>query len=51
METIYNVLNFLNKLEVDVFATMERNKDLFRVKEMLTNLFQDDNSEKLESIL
>ena len=51
METIYDVLNFLNKLEVDVFTTMEGNKDLFRVKEILTNLFQDDNSEKLESIL
>ena len=30
---------------------MESNKDLIGVKEILTNLFQDDNSEKIESIL
>ena len=51
MEKINDVLNFLNKLEVDVFTTIEDNKDLIRVKEILTNLFQDDSSEKLESIL
>ena len=51
METINDVLNFLNKLEVDVFTTMEGNEDLIRFEEILTNLVQDDNSEKLESIL
>ena len=45
METINDVSNFLNKLEVDVYTTMEGNEEL------LTNLFQHDNSEKLESIL
>ena len=30
---------------------MEGNKDLMRDKEIITNLFQDDNSEKLRSML
>ena len=51
METITDVLTFLNKLEVAFCPTMEDHKNLIRVKEILTNLFQDDNSEKLESIL
>ena len=51
METIRDVLKFVNKLEVEFFTTMEGNKVLIRVKEILSNLFQDDNSENLESIL
>ena len=43
METINDVLNFLNKLELNVFTTIEDNKDLLRVKEVLANFFQDGN--------
>ena len=50
METMNDVLNFLSKLEVDVFTTLEANKDLIRVKEMITNSFQDDNSKKLQNV-
>ena len=51
METINDVLNFLNNFEVAFCPTWEYHENLIRVKEILTNLFQDDNSEKLESIL
>ena len=51
METINDVLNFLNKLEVTFYPTWEDQENLIRVKEIITNFFQDDNSEKLESIL
>ena len=51
MKTINDVLNFLNNLEIDVFTTIEGIKDLIQVKEILTNIFQDDNSKKLESIM
>ena len=51
METINDGLKFLNKLKVDVFTTMEGNEGLIRVKEILSILFQDDNSEKLQRIL
>ena len=49
MKTIFNVFNFLNKLEGAVYLTIESDEILIRVKEVLTNLFQDVNSEKLES--
>ena len=51
METINDVLNFLNKLEVAFCPTREDHENLIGVKEILTKLFPDDNSEKLESIL
>ena len=51
METINDVLNFLHKLEVAFCPNREDHEKLIRVKEKLTNLFQDGNSEKLESIL
>ena len=51
METRNDVSNFLNKYEVSFCPTMEDHENLIRVKEILTNLFQDDNFEKLERIL
>ena len=51
METIFDVLNFLHKLEVAFYLLSEDHEKLNRGKEILTNLFQDQNSEKLESVL
>ena len=51
METINDVLNFLNKLEVAFCPNREDHENLIRVKEILKNVFQDGNSEKIESIL
>ena len=51
METINDVLNFLNKLEVAFCPNREDLENLIRVKKILTNVFQDGNSEKLECIL
>ena len=51
MKTKNDVVNFLHNLEVDVFTTMEDNENLIRVKEILTNFFQDENSERLESVI
>ena len=51
METINDVLNFLNKLELAFCPSREDHENLIRVKEILTNLSQDNNSEKLESML
>ena len=51
METINDVLKFLNKLEIAFCPSREDHENLIRVKERLTNLFQGGNSEKLESIL
>ena len=50
METINDVLNFLSKLEFDVFTTMGGNEDSLRVKQILPNLFQDGNCVKLKSM-
>ena len=50
METINDVLNFLKKLEVAFCPTREDHENLIPVTGILTNLFQDDKSEKLESI-
>ena len=51
METKFDVLNFLNKLEVAFYLTSEDHENLIQVKEVSTNLFQNVNSEKLESVL
>ena len=51
MEIISDVLNFLNKLEVAFCPNGADHENLIRVKEMLTNVFQDGDSEKLESML
>ena len=51
METINDVLNFLNKLEVAFCPNRKDHENLIRVKEILTNVFQDGISEKIESIL
>ena len=51
METIFDVLNFLINLEVGFSLTSEDHEILIQVKEALTNLFQNVNSEKLESVL
>ena len=51
MQTINDVLNFSNKLEVAFCPNREDHENLIRVKEILTNVFQDGNSENLESIL
>ena len=51
METINDVLRFLNKLEVAFCPSREDPEKLVRVIEILTNFFQDSNSEKLESML
>ena len=51
MESINDVLKFLNKLELAFCPSREDHENLVRVKETLTNLFQDINSEKLESML
>ena len=51
METINDVLNFLNKLEVAFSPNREDHEELIRVKESLTNVFQEGSSEKLEIIL
>ena len=51
METIFDVLNFLNKLEVAFYSLSEDHEKLIRGKEVLTNLFQDVNSEKFENVL
>ena len=44
METKNDVLNFLNKLEIAFRPTREDQEKLIRIKEILSNLFQDDNS-------
>ena len=45
METINDVLNFLSKLEVAFCPNREDHENLIRVKEILTNVFQDANCE------
>ena len=44
-------MKFLNKLEVAFCPNGEDHENLIRVKEILTEVFQDGNSEKLESKL
>ena len=51
METINDVLNFLSKLEISFCLNTEDHENLIAVKEIITKVFQDGNSEKLESIL
>ena len=51
METINDVSNFLNKMENAIYMTMEDMENYKRVKTVITNLFQDVNSEKLEKFL
>ena len=51
METINDILNFLNKLEVAFCPNREDLENLIRVIEILTNVFQHGNSENLECIL
>ena len=51
MDKINDILNFLNTLEVAFCPNREDLENSIRVKEILTNVFQDGNSEKLKSIL
>ena len=51
METVFDVSNFLNKMENAFLLTIEDEENFERVKTVLTNLFQDVNSEKLENFL
>ena len=51
METISDVLNFLNDAENAFYYTRNGFENLIRAEEILTNLFQDVNSEKLENVL
>ena len=51
METINDALNFLNKVQVAFCPSREHHENLVQVIEILTNLFQDNNSEKLENML
>ena len=44
-------MHFLHNLEVAFCPNGEDHEILIRVKEILTNVFQGGNSEKLESIL
>ena len=50
METVFDVLSFLNKIK-DVFLRRRKKEDLIRVKEVLTNLLQDVNSKNSEVAL
>ena len=51
METTFDVSNFLNKKENAFLLTIEGEEDFERLETVLTNLFQDVNSEKLENVL
>ena len=51
METIFDVSNFLNKIENAFEVTIENVQIFKRVNEVLTNLFEDLNSENLKSVL
>ena len=51
METLNDVLIFLNKLEVAFCPNRENHENLGRVREKLTNVIQEGNSEKLDGLL
>ena len=51
METRNDVLKSLNEVGNACCPILDDYKNLIRVKGILTNLFQDDNSEKMESML
>ena len=51
METIFDVLNFLSKIDGDFYFTNEDDENLIRVKEVITNLFQDVNFKKIDNVL
>ena len=51
METIFDVLDFLNKMEVAFYLSIKDHENLVRVEEVIINLFQYVNSEKLKSVL
>ena len=50
METINDVLKFLNKLEESFYLGRMDFDDFYRLGEVLARLFQDVKSEKLESM-
>ena len=51
MEIIFDVLKFLNKIDGAFYLTIEDDENLIRLKEVLTSLFQNVNSKKLENVL
>ena len=51
METIFDVLKLLNNSENTFYLTSEGHENLIGVKKTLTNIFQDVNFKKIESVL